>query len=52
MSVDTFISTPSATGTLSGGGAQTINVGGTLTVGSAQVVGSYTGTFSVSVEYN
>jgi hypothetical protein len=52
MSVGTFISNPSATGTLSGGGAQTINVGGTLTVGSAQVVGSYTGTFSVSVEYN
>lgn len=54
MSVATFVSNPAAgaTGTLSVGGAQTINVGGTLTVASAQVVGSYTGTYAVSVEYN
>ena len=52
MSVGTFTSSPSGTGTLSAGGAQTVTVGGTLTVGNAQVVGSYTGTFSVSVEYN
>lgn len=52
MSVGTFTSNPAATGTLSAGGSETLNVGGTLTVASAQVVGSYTGTFDVSVEYN
>lgn len=52
MTVDTFTSTPSATGTLSATGAQTVTVGGTLTVASAQAAGAYTGTFSVTVEYN
>ena len=33
-------------------GATSFNVGGTLTVGAAQAVGSYTGQFAVSVEYN
>ncbi len=51
MSVDTFVSDPAATGTLTAG-AQTVNVGGTLTVGSGQATGSYTGTFTVTVEYN
>jgi len=52
MDVDTFTSNPSGTGTLSGGGSQTLNVGATLTVGSGQAAGSYSGTFDVSVEYN
>jgi hypothetical protein len=52
MSIGTFTSNPSGTGTLSGAGAQTLSVGATLTVGNAQTVGSYTGTFDVSVEYN
>ena len=52
MSIGTFTSNPSGTGTLSGAGSQTVNVGGTLTVGNAQTTGSYTGTFDVSVEYN
>lgn len=52
MSLGTFTSNPSGTGTLSGAGAQTLTVGATLTVGNAQTVGSYTGTFDVSVEYN
>lgn len=52
MSIGTFTSNPSSTGTLSSGGSQTLAVGGTLTVASAQTVGSYTGTFTVSVEYN
>lgn len=52
MSVDTFTSNPATTGTLSASGAQTVTVGATLTVASAQVQGSYTGTFSVAVEYN
>ena len=34
------------------GGATTFNVGGTLSVGAAQAVGSYTGQFAVSVDYN
>jgi hypothetical protein len=52
MSVGTFTSTPSATGTLSGLGAQTVTVGGTLTVATGQVAGAYTGSFDVTVEYN
>lgn len=52
MSVGSFVSDPSGTGLLSAIGAQTLNVGGTLTVGSAQSTGVYSGSFSVSVEYN
>lgn len=52
MSIGTFTSNPSGTGTLSAGGAQTLSVGATLTVGNAQTTGSYSGTFDVSVEYN
>lgn len=40
-----------ATGTLASGTA-TVNVGGTLTVAAAQAAGSYTGTYSMTVEYN
>lgn len=42
---------PGTTGTLSSGSA-TINVGGVLTVGAAQLAGTYTGSYSVVVEYN
>ncbi len=41
-----------ATGTLSTGGAESIYVGGTLTVGAAQAAGVYTGAVTVTVEYN
>jgi hypothetical protein len=41
-----------ATGTLSAAGAQSIYIGGTLTVGAAQTPGTYTGTVSVTVDYN
>lgn len=41
-----------ASGTLSGAGAQSIYVGGTLTVGATQVAGIYTGSVKVQVEYN
>lgn len=51
MAVNNFTSTPSGTGTLTGG-AQVLRVGATLTVGSAQAPGSYTGSFNVSVQYN
>jgi len=50
MTVDTFTSTPSGTGTLTGG-AETLNVGATLQVGIGQATGSYTGTYSVTVNY-
>lgn len=39
-------------GTLSAVGAQTIYVGGTLTVGAAQTAGDYSGNITVAVEYN
>ena len=40
-----------STGTLSSG-AQSIYIGGTLTVGASQVAGTYTGAVTVTVEYN
>ena len=51
MSVGSFVSDPSGTGTLTGG-SEVPNVGATLTVASSQAAGSYTGTFDVTVEYN
>ncbi len=51
MTVDTFTSNPSGSGTLSGG-SQSVAVGATLHVGANQPAGAYTGTFSVSVDYN
>ncbi len=53
MVVDTFTSTPSGTGTLTGG-TQTLNVGATLNVGGAQPAGTYTNAlgFTVTVNYN
>jgi hypothetical protein len=52
MAITAFSSSPSGTGTLDGGGAQTLYVGGTLNVGAAQTAGAYTGTFDVTVTYN
>ena len=52
MAVNSFVSSPASTGTLGGGGAQTLKVGATLTVGASQAVGNYSGTFSVIVVYN
>jgi len=52
MAVNSFVSSPAATGTLNGGGAQTLKVGATLTVGAGQAVGNYSGTFNVIVVYN
>ncbi len=51
MTVDNFLSTPSGTGTLTGG-AETLNVGATLQVAISQPTGSYTGIYSVTVNYN
>jgi len=54
MTVNAFTSTPSATGTLDAGGAQTINVGATLNVNGNQNAGTYTNAagFQVTVNYN
>ncbi len=51
MSLGAFNTEPNGAFQLSGTGAGTFTVGGTLTVGNNQVAGAYTGTFSVSVEY-
>lgn len=54
MSVGTFVSDPSGTGTLSAGGAATVAVGATLSVAAGQVVGIYANTsgLPVTVAYN
>lgn len=52
MTVDTFTSNPSGTGTLDASGTQTLTVGATLSVGANQPPGTYSGTFQVSVDYN
>jgi hypothetical protein len=54
MQVNTFTSDPSGTGTLSAGGAQTINIGATLNVSGGQTPGIYTNAsgFEVTVNYN
>jgi hypothetical protein len=53
MTVNTFTSNPSSTGTLSSG-TQNISVGATLTVAAAQTPGTYTTStpFTVTVNYN
>ena len=53
MTVNTFTSnlTNNTDGTLSNGSA-TVNVGATLNVSANQFAGNYTGTFSVTVNYN
>jgi len=54
MTVDTWTSTPSNTGTLNGSGSQTLNVGATLHVSGSQAGGTYTSAtpFTVTVNYN
>lgn len=52
MAVNNFTSSPSPTGVLGAGGAQTLSVGATLSVGGNQASGSYSGTFDVTVNYN
>jgi hypothetical protein len=54
MTVNTWTSNPSGTGTLSAGGSQALTVGATLNVGASQAAGTYvSGTpFTVTVNYN
>ena len=51
MTVDTFNHDAGATPTLVGG-SDTFNVGATLKVGATQAGGTYSGTFSVTANYN
>lgn len=53
MKITSFSSNPAeANGLLSAGGSQNVSVGGTLTIGNGQAPGSYSGSFSVIVNYN
>jgi hypothetical protein len=51
MDVDNWESDPATFGTLDSGGAETVNVGATLYVGASQPAGSYSGSFSVTFNY-
>jgi len=51
MSLGTYTTSNSGSGTLSGG-TDSFEVGATLTVGASQAAGSYTGTYTVTVNYN
>ena len=52
MTVNSFTSTPSSTGTLSAGGTQTLTVGATLNVAAAQAANTYTNSTGVPVTVN
>jgi uncharacterized protein DUF4402 len=52
MTVNTFTSTPSGSGTFPLAGTQTLTVGATLQVGAVQAPGTYSGSFNVTVSYN
>ena len=52
ITVNSFTSSPSGSGSLPLGGSQVLRVGATLRVGANQTPGSYSGTFSVTVAYN
>ena len=52
MTLDTFVSSPQTTGTLSGAGADTLVVGATLRVGAGQAAGRYAGSFAVTISYD
>ncbi len=51
MAVDAFNHDAGATPTLIGG-SDTFNVGATLLVGGSQAAGTYSGLFTVTVNYN
>lgn len=51
MQLTDFTSSPSGSGQLDASGSQTLSVGATLHVAAGQPYGSYSGTFSVLVQY-
>lgn len=52
MAVNNFTSSPVGAGLIGGGGTQTLTIGATLSVGSNQATGGYSGSFNVTAEYN
>ena len=52
MAINGFTSSPGNTITMPLNGTQMLSVGATLTVGNTQTPGSYTGSFSVTLNYN
>lgn len=52
MALSNVTSSPALSGQLSVGGTQTLSVGATLSVGSNQATGSYSGVIDVTVNYN
>lgn len=53
MVINDVVSSPSgAGGQLGGSGSQTLSVGGALNVGSGQTPGNYSGSLTVTVNYN
>jgi hypothetical protein len=54
MTVNSFISNPSVTGTLSATGSQRLDIGATLWVSAGQAAGPYMSSspFNVTVNYN
>lgn len=50
MTLRDFVSNPSGSGILSGG-SQTLNVGATLVVGANQPPGNYSGTYTITIDY-
>lgn len=52
MPVNGFVSSPASGGTLSGDGTSIVNVGATLEVADGQAPGAYSGSFTVTINYN
>jgi hypothetical protein len=52
LTVDTFQSLPSGTGTFDGSGSRDLFVGATLHLAANQARGAYSGSFEVTVTYN
>ena len=52
ITVDNFVSMPSANGQLDPAGRQSLNVGATMNVDSFQPFGAYRGIMATTVEYN
>lgn len=52
MPVNNFTSSPASTAVLAGGGSQVLNVGATLQVSAGQGAGAYSGSFSITIDYN
>lgn len=50
MNVNNFVSTPSGSGILTAGN-QIVEVGATLSVGPSQPIGNYSGSFTITVNY-